>query len=117
MSTAAKTAFTPLTIGPLKLRNRFVKAATNEGMCKGGVISKGLAQFHRNMAKGGAALSTVAYCATSSDGRTFVDQARLDADTVPDFKVPMPAVLPSCPKISSRPISRFRPRAGSTRSA
>jgi 2,4-dienoyl-CoA reductase (NADPH2) len=80
-------AFTPLKIGPLKLRNRFVKTATNEGMCKGGVVSKGLAQFHEGVAKGGAALSTVAYCSISADGKTFVDQARLGKDTVADFKV------------------------------
>ena len=82
-----KTAFTPLKVGPLTLRNRFIKAATNEGMCKNGVISKGLAHFHENMAKGGVAMSTVAYCATSQDGQTFVDQAHLSAETVPDFKV------------------------------
>lgn len=83
----SSTAFTPLKIGPLKLRNRFVKTATNEGMCKGGVVSKGLAQFHEGVAKGGAALSTVAYCSVSADGKTFVDQARLGKDTVADFKV------------------------------
>ena len=77
MAQSKSTAFTPLKVGPLTLRNRFVKAATNEGMCKGGVISKGLAKFHERVAEGGAALSTVAYCATSPDGRTFVDQARL----------------------------------------
>lgn len=86
MTTTSK-AFSPLSIGPLKLRNRFIKAATNEGMCKNGVISKGLARFHENMARGGAAMSTVAYCATSKDGQTFVDQAHLSSDTVPDFKV------------------------------
>lgn len=86
MSTTNTKAFTPLTIGPLKLRNRFIKAATNEGMCKEGVISKGLAEFHERMAEGGAAMTTVAYCATSRDGQTFVDQAHLSADTIADFK-------------------------------
>ncbi|MGB0907297.1 MAG: NADH:flavin oxidoreductase [Maricaulaceae bacterium] len=86
MSPAKVDAFSPLQIGPLKLRNRFIKTATNEGMCKGGIISKGLAQFHERVAEGGAALSTVAYCATSPDGKTFVDQARLGADTVADFR-------------------------------
>ena len=85
MSNTSK-AFTPLTIGPLKLKNRFIKAATNEGMCKGGVVSKGLAQFHENIAKGGAAMTTVAYCATSQDGQTFTDQAHLSKNTVADFK-------------------------------
>lgn len=61
-------------------------------MCKEGLISKGLVNFHENMAKGGAAMTTVAYCATSKDGQTFVDQAHLSADTVPDFKVLTAAV-------------------------
>lgn len=79
-------AYQPLQLGPLALRNRFIKAATNEGMAKGGLVSKGLARFHERMAEGGAALSTVAYCATSKDGRTFVDQATLDDESVPDFR-------------------------------
>ena len=86
MKKSASSVFSSLTIGPLTLKNRIVKAATNEGMCKGGLISKGLANFHENIAKGGAALTTVAYCATSRDGRTFVDQARLGPDTLVDFK-------------------------------
>ena len=84
---AAASAFTPLTIGPLRLRNRFIKSATNEGMAKGGMVTKGLAKFHENVAAGGAALTTVAYCATSRDGRTFVDQATLDDAAIADFRV------------------------------
>lgn len=92
MTSALQQAFTPFKIGPLTLSNRFIKAATNEGMCKGGVISKGLMKFHANIAAGGAALTTVAYCATSPSGRTFVDQARLGADTQADFKALTDAV-------------------------
>ena len=92
MNTPSTKAFTPITIGPLTLRNRFIKAATNEGMCKGGIISKGLVSFHERIAEGGAAMSTVAYCATSKDGQTFVDQAHLSSDTIADFKVLTDAV-------------------------
>ncbi|MEM9705762.1 MAG: NADH:flavin oxidoreductase [Pseudomonadota bacterium] len=80
-------AFTPIKIGPLTLRNRFVKSATNEGMAKGGIVSRGLARFHERMAEGGVALSTVAYCSTSKDGRTFVDQVTMDDESLPDFRV------------------------------
>lgn len=73
-------------VGPLTLRNRFIKAATNEGMAKNGVVTKGLAQFHGRMAEGGTALSTVAYCATSLDGRTFVDQVTMNRESLPDLK-------------------------------
>ncbi len=87
MATMSVTSpFSPLAIGPLRLRNRFVKSATNEGMAKGGLVTKGLAKFHENIAAGGAALTTVAYCATSRDGRTFVDQATLDDAAIADFR-------------------------------
>lgn len=87
-----ESAYQPLTIGPLTLRNRFIKAATNEGMAKGGIVSKGLAAFHERMAAGGVAMTTVAYCATSMDGRTFVDQAVLTPDSRADFRALTDAV-------------------------
>ena len=85
-------AFTPLKIGPLELRNRFIKAATNEGKAKGGVVSKGLARFHEQVAEGGVGMTTVAYCAVSSDGRTFPDQAIMDDTSIPDFRALTEAV-------------------------
>lgn len=80
-------AFTPVKIGSLTLRNRFIKAATNEGMAKKGLVTKGLAKFHSDIAKGGVGMSTVAYCAISEEGKTFVDQATLNKDSIEDFKV------------------------------
>src|SRR5271157_3483675 len=61
--------FAPATLGPVTLRNRFVKAATFEGMAPGGLVSDGLVAFHRTMAEGGVALTTLAYCAVSEDGQ------------------------------------------------
>lgn len=86
MTTSQPSLFAPIRIGPLTLRNRLIKSATNEGKAKGGIVSKGLARFHEDVAAGGAALTTVAYCATSQDGRTFVDQAVLDDTSIRDFK-------------------------------
>lgn len=74
--------FTPVQIGPLRLSNRYIKVATNEGMAPAGEISDRLIEFHRLMAAGGAALTTLAYCAVSPDGRTFADQPCLDASSV-----------------------------------
>ncbi len=91
-STDLSPAFTPLRIGPLTLRNRLIKSATNEGMTPNGVPSQALVGFHERVAAGGAALTTVAYCAVSPDGRTFVDQARLDAPTVRQFRALTDAV-------------------------
>ncbi len=87
-----KRAFTPLRIGPLTLRNRFIKSATNEGSARGGTASKRLVQFHEAIAAGGVGMTTVAYCAVAPDGRTFVDQVTLDAAQVPHLKVLTAAV-------------------------
>ncbi len=85
-------AFTPLQVGPLRLRNRFIKSATNEGMAKGGVPSRMLVAHHRGVAAGGAAMTTVAYCAVSPDGRTFEDQVTLDDASIPHLRALTDAV-------------------------
>ncbi len=60
--------FGPAALGPLRLRNRVLKAATFEGMSPGNVVSDGLVEFHRRMAGGGVAMTTVSYVAVSRDG-------------------------------------------------
>lgn len=66
--------FTPVTLGPLKLKNRIIKAATFEGRCPNGEVTEDLARFHGDIAAGGVGMSTVAYLATSPEGRTHRDQ-------------------------------------------
>src|SRR3954453_4378999 len=61
--------FAPARLGPLNLRNRVVKAATFEGSTPRGEVTDRLVDFHAAVARGGAALTTVAYCAVSADGR------------------------------------------------
>jgi 2,4-dienoyl-CoA reductase-like NADH-dependent reductase (Old Yellow Enzyme family) len=61
--------FAPARLGPVNLRNRVLKAATFEGMSPGGVVSENLIEFHRQMAAGGTAMTTVSYVAVSPDGR------------------------------------------------
>jgi 2,4-dienoyl-CoA reductase-like NADH-dependent reductase (Old Yellow Enzyme family) len=61
--------FAPATLGPLTLRNRIIKAATFEGVMPNGAVSDELIEFHRAVAAGGAAMTTVAYCAISPGGR------------------------------------------------
>jgi len=85
-------AFTPLRIGPLTLRNRFIKSATNEGSARGGTPSKRLVQFHEAIAAGGVGMTTVAYCAVAPDGRTFADQITLNEESVRHLKVLTAAV-------------------------
>ena len=55
-------------LGPVRLRNRFIKAATFEGRSPGGAVTDDLISFHRTMAAGGVAMTTVAYLAVSPDG-------------------------------------------------
>lgn len=62
--------FTPATLGPVRLRNRIIKAATFEGRTPEGEVTSELVEFHRQVAAGGAAMTTVAYCAVSPEGRT-----------------------------------------------
>ena len=85
-SQTSPSPFSPITIGPLTLKNRFIKAATNEGMSAQGVPSKQLVKFHSALASGGIALTTVAYCAVSSDGRTLPNQLTLVPASLPHFK-------------------------------
>jgi 2,4-dienoyl-CoA reductase-like NADH-dependent reductase (Old Yellow Enzyme family) len=69
-------------LGPLTLRNRFIKAATFEGASPRGEITDALVDFHTRVGKGGAALSTVAYLAVSPEGRTDRHCIVLDDDAV-----------------------------------
>lgn len=85
-------AYAPWKLGPLALRNRFIKSATNEGNAPGGVPTQALVRHHRSMAAGGVGMTTVAYCAVSPDGRTFEDQVMLGPQTRPHLRVLTDAV-------------------------
>ncbi|KRW58446.1 NADH:flavin oxidoreductase [Pseudomonas sp. TTU2014-080ASC] len=91
MSTSAdvhrSALFTPLTIGPLTLRNRIIKAATNEGSSRDGLPTKNLVRIHEAVAAGGAGMTTVAYCAVNEDGRTLPGQLLLNEACVPHLRV------------------------------
>ncbi|MFI9507626.1 NADH:flavin oxidoreductase [Nocardia sp. NPDC052566] len=63
-------AFQPAALGPLRLRNRIIKAATFEGRTPDAFVTDELIAFHRAVAEGGAGLTTVAYCAVAPEGRT-----------------------------------------------
>lgn len=89
---AFRKALEPWALGPLRLRNRIIKSATNEGMAPGGVPTQALVRHHRAMAAGGVALTTVAYCAIAPDGRTFPDQVLLDDATVKHLRALTDAV-------------------------
>ncbi len=70
-------------LGPVRLRNRFIKAATFEGRSRGGAVTDDLISFHRTMAAGGVAMTTVAYLAVSPDGGTDRHCVKVDASSLP----------------------------------
>jgi 2,4-dienoyl-CoA reductase-like NADH-dependent reductase (Old Yellow Enzyme family) len=69
MPIQAKKAFESARLGTLELSNRFIKAATFEGKTPDGIPGEAYARFHEEIARGGVAMTTLAYCATEADGR------------------------------------------------
>jgi len=83
---AARPVFGEATLGPLTLKNRIIKAATFEGAAPKGAVSDALVAFHERIARGGAAMTTVAYLAVSPEGRTDRHCVLLDADSLPGLR-------------------------------
>ena len=73
--------FEPARLGPVSLRNRIVKAATFEGATPRGQVTDRLVDFHTAVARGGAGMTTLAYCAVAPEGRVQRHCLVLDADT------------------------------------
>jgi len=79
--------FAPATLGPLALRNRFVKAATFEGVTPQGLVTRELIDYHLRPVRGGIAMTTVAYLAVAPEGRTDSGCIWLRPSAVPGLKV------------------------------
>ena len=62
--------FSPAMLGPVRLRNRVIKAATFEGRTPDGLVTDELIDYHLAPARGGVGLTTVAYLAVAPEGRT-----------------------------------------------
>jgi 2,4-dienoyl-CoA reductase-like NADH-dependent reductase (Old Yellow Enzyme family) len=82
----ARAVFEPARLGPLTLKNRIIKAATFEGAAPKGVVSDQLVGFHRRMASGGVAMTTVAYLAVSPEGRTDRHCVLLGEESLPGLR-------------------------------
>lgn len=75
--------FTPVTLGPLTLRNRSIRSAAFESMCPGNVPSPQLLDYHRSVAAGGVEMTTVAYAAVTRSGLSFDRQLWMRPEIVP----------------------------------
>jgi len=75
--------FAPARLGPITLKNRIIKSATFEGASHRGVVTDDLVAFHRRVASGGAAMTTVAYLAVAPEGRTDRHCIVLDEASLP----------------------------------
>lgn len=84
--------FAPFKLGPITLRNRFIRAGANEGMVYKGAPTKALVKHHRDMAAGGVGLTTVAYGAVAKVGRTLPNQVWMRSEILPDLAVLADAV-------------------------
>ncbi|HPG27202.1 MAG TPA: NADH:flavin oxidoreductase, partial [Myxococcota bacterium] len=84
--THAPDPFAPARLGPIDLRNRILKAATFEGMTGDQTVSDRLVAFHRAMAKGGVAMSTVAFLAVSPEGAGTPNELVLRDEVVPGLR-------------------------------
>jgi 2,4-dienoyl-CoA reductase-like NADH-dependent reductase (Old Yellow Enzyme family) len=88
----APDAFAPAQLGPVRLRNRIIKAATFEGVTPEHVATERLIAFHRRVAAGGVGLTTVAFCAVSPDGVGTPNEIVLTAAAVPGLRAVAEAV-------------------------
>ena len=78
--------FAPATLGPVTLRNRVIKSATFEGLTPKGLVTDALIDFHRRPAAGGVGMTTLAYCATSPEGRSAPGQVLWRDEAMPGLR-------------------------------
>ncbi|WP_326735840.1 NADH:flavin oxidoreductase [Streptomyces sp. NBC_01022] len=76
----------PARLGPLRLRNRVIKAATFEGVTPDALVTQELIDYHLRPAAGGVAMTTVAYCAVAPEGRTERRQLWMRPEALPGLR-------------------------------
>ncbi|MFF3261913.1 NADH:flavin oxidoreductase [Streptomyces sp. NPDC002932] len=91
-TTEAPDALAPAQLGPVRLRNRVIKAATYEGLSHKSLVTQDLVDFHVGYARGGVGMTTVAYCAVSKEGRTDRHQIHWTDEAMPGLRVLTEAV-------------------------
>ena len=78
--------FSPCKIGPIELRNRTIRSAAFENMCKDNSPSQQLFDYHTAVARGGVGMTTVAYASVNRSGVSFDGQLWMREEIVPELK-------------------------------
>ena len=78
--------FTPYTLGPITLRNRTIRSAAFENMCRSNRPTQQLIDYHVSVARGGIGMTTVAYCAVDRSGVSFDGQLYVNDEILPDLR-------------------------------
>lgn len=86
MTTTIPDPFAPVTLGPVTLRNRIIKAATSEGRSPKGLVTDDLIDFHLDFIRGGAGMTTVAYCCVSPEGASAPGQILMSEKALPGLQ-------------------------------
>ncbi|TFV57870.1 NADH:flavin oxidoreductase [Mycobacterium sp. PS03-16] len=115
--------FAPAMLGPVRLRNRVIKAATSEGRSPDGLVTDDLIDFHKRFADGGVGMTTVAYCTVAPDAASAPGQILMSpraipglrklADTVHASGAAVAAQLGHGGVVATRKVNRVTPKAPS----
>lgn len=95
-----KKLFTEYQLGPITLRNRFIRSAAFENMCTSNTPSQMLEDYHVSVARGGVGMTTVAYCAVDLSGVSFDGQLYVREEALPGLKKLTDAVHAQGAKVS-----------------
>ncbi|NNE73553.1 MAG: NADH:flavin oxidoreductase [Acidimicrobiales bacterium] len=74
--------FAPAQLGPITIRNRFIKAATFEGMSEKNKVTDRIIDYHMAVVDGGVGMTTLAYCAVSEDGQGAPNEIIVTSDAL-----------------------------------
>jgi len=78
--------FTPVSIGPVTLRNRVIRSAAFENMAYGNKPSQDLMNYHVAVARGGVGMTTLAYASVNRSGLSFDGQLWMREEIVPALR-------------------------------
>ena len=78
--------FTPVSIGPVTLRNRVIRSAAFENMAYGNSPSEDLYNYHTAVARGGVGMTTLAYASVSRSGLSFDGQLWMREEIIPGLR-------------------------------